>query len=141
MRISDWCSDVCSSDLGRQGAGIAAHLRRQAAAAIQAEQVERTFTAHFVERLVIGEVFDLHRHAVDEAAERRAQAAPFGLADGGQLVEAGGYPAVTGGHAADRPISNRPEERSVGQEWVRTCRSTWQPDHSKKKIKHQPKPY
>src|SRR3546814_953259 len=76
MRISDWSSDVCSSDLlGRHRAG---HCRAAAADAKQAGQVEAG-------DLGVREEIDGHR----------------------------------------RDVAPRSEERRVGKECVRTCRSRW----------------
>src|SRR3546814_11831319 len=96
MRISDWSSDVCSSDLERQ---------HHATAALQC----------------------LLRLQCDEQcrgrALRRHQAAP------GLPLRA---PAATG---RPGPVGRltRPEERRVGKECVRTCRSRWSPYQQKKK--------
>src|SRR3546814_3647682 len=73
MRISDWSSDVCSSDLHR--------LRRRR-----------------------GGVALLHHHPADVLGHRLAA-----------LV-----------HAAGAQV-DRSEERRVGKECVRTCRSRWLP--------------
>src|SRR3546814_3459367 len=80
VRISDWSSDVCSSDLGR------AILRRRAPAA-------RNLAARLI--YFGGSVFS------------------GGIAAGG----GGSTPSL------------RSEERRVGKECVRTCRSRWSPYH------------
>src|SRR3546814_19002414 len=89
MRISDWSSDVCSSDLAQRArlcAGRGAPARRLGGA-----QGRR-----------------LHRR------DYRGRTAP-------RISGTAGYPAP------------RSEERRVGKECVRTCRSRWPPYHSKKK--------
>src|SRR3546814_13107540 len=104
MRISDWSSDVCSSDLDhgpsqRQANGI----------------VDR-----FADDVEIGLVFGsegleiVHQARKDE--EKRS-------------IEEGR--AKTGGK--EQPDYRRSEERRVGKECVSTCRSRWSPYHSKKK--------
>src|SRR3546814_4804979 len=109
MRISDWSSDVCSSDLvGRLEGGIALDqcdaadegLRRNEAAVL-AEHVE--------------------------AAGARRRLDPVRDREGARLEDRVRYrvqheePVV----APDR----RSEERRVGKECVSTCRSRWSPYH------------
>src|SRR3546814_11973216 len=98
MRISDWSSDVCSSDLDE--------LRGFDDVAVAHRPVD-----HEVVALVEGE--DLGPGALLEAG------------DAGRVV------LVRVG--ADDP-ADRSEERRVGQECVRQCRSRWWPYHY---IKHQ----
>src|SRR3546814_9713220 len=101
MRISDWSSDVCSSDLhveqqeGQQGldaacsaldgTGQAAGLARQVKAQRQRVQVAE----------------DLQSHGAD-----------------GVLA-----------HAGKDGVAQRSEERRVGKACVSTCRSRWSPYH------------
>src|SRR3546814_2663576 len=99
MRISDWSSDVCSSDLAA-GQQIIAGLAEQIIAARTSAQ------------LVIALAAAQHR-AVDRADMRQnvvcCRALDHGL-----------------GMAVDRI---RSEERRVGTECVSTCRSRWSPYH------------
>src|SRR3546814_15324756 len=98
MRISDWSSDVCSSDLIQEsdaarssnlflasggGSASASTAEQPAPPAVQA--------------------------IIPPGAE--APARPFLRADG------------------PRRTDSRSEERRVGKEGVRTCRSRWSPDH------------
>src|SRR3546814_4976629 len=85
VRISDWSSDVCSSDLRR---GIRAAAAQGGNAAVRPDALEAGDHRHGAGRHV-GE----HRRAVD-------------------LLDTG---------------AARSEERRVGKEWVRTCRSRWSP--------------
>src|SRR3546814_5863888 len=91
MRISDWSSDVCSSDL--------------------------------LDRLADGHERRLVRRwrGVEGADHRRAQHVA-----GGQVIGRLGA-AASGG--VDRRVHRRSEERRVGKECVRTCRSRWAPEH------------
>src|SRR3546814_7502552 len=92
MRISDWSSDVCSSDLRNRGV------------------------------------------AQVQAAERCNRRGKYALAhaDSPQSIEAWAPlgPAVVALCMVSRlPILTRSEERRVGKEFVRTCRSRWTPYH------------
>src|SRR3546814_14212390 len=99
MRISDWSSDVCSSDLrhplGRYGAG--ARLPAEAS---------------------LADNFGVSRPIVREAIAQ--------LTADGVLVTrkgSGAYVSETPGGKA------RSEERRVGKECVSTCRVRWSPTH------------
>src|SRR3546814_11278469 len=112
MRISDWSSDVCSSDLcgsGQQPAHLAqrghenldllvrvVERQRRAAGGADAEPLQQRVRA-----VLAG----TDRHALD-------------VEQGGQV---------------------RSEERRVGQECVSTCRSRWSPYHEKKNTTQKPK--
>src|SRR3546814_20074225 len=101
MRISDWSSDVCSSDLDR-------HLSTALDDIIE-----------FVEgaQLRVGQIVKMHplarpdRDVVDKKVRRRC-----------------GVAEVKEPHV-DRPEAFRSEERRVGKECVSTCRSRWSPYH------------
>src|SRR3546814_12654764 len=111
MRISDWSSDVCSSDLH----GYAAVLRpgqvedRQQVDIADRAQVERSDDEPF-ERLIGGE---------NEKREGKAEYAvrPVGCERACLLVRLPGR----------RRQRTRSEERRVGKECVSTCRSRWSP--------------
>src|SRR3546814_20875286 len=115
MRISDWSSDVCSSDLSPLAAQtiIAARAAGQDALALS----DALLTALWRDD-----------RSIDDPAEAAAIAGSIGL-DGRALVEAA--PAQAATFAAD---SARSEERRVGKEGVSTCRSRWSPYTQKKKI-------
>src|SRR3546814_15014256 len=115
MRISDWSSDVCSSDLD---VGVAARAA--------------------------GDTLDRRRRVVPTqppalAAHRRAQGHPVAIARLLPFDPAGAAAAAATGqrHApAERQRGQglqalRSEERRVGKECVSTCRSRWSPYHLK----------
>src|SRR3546814_19401695 len=141
MRISDWSSDWCSSDLRAQF--DIAVLAPDAVEQLPAREDAARMLHEMAEQAEFGRPHrdDLARphHLVRDriefdvgiaqhlAGERGAQAAEHGLAARDQLaraerlgdiiVRAGLEPAAT------------LEERRVGKECVRTCRSWGAPDH------------
>src|SRR3546814_16408672 len=114
MRISDWSSDVCSSDL--QFAAAQRHQRLELIGGIVA--AARKAVIRDIDVLRIGIV-------------RRA-APPLGIEAGREIAR---DDDVRGLVVGDLVVENRSEERRVGKECVRTCRSRWWLYHSKKKLK------
>src|SRR3546814_14042953 len=100
MRISDWSSDVCSSDLCCQvGADKSKGRARQ-----------------------FGEIhLATQRHAAGVDAQYFPPPAFTRHADDDLTIKTTG--------AAERFINCRSEERRVGKECVSTCRSRWSPYH------------
>src|SRR3546814_19910677 len=103
MRISDWSSDVCSSDLT-----IAATPPRHADHLPGSVRIAKPSHVGRTDRGRADAQFS-------GSAER-----PFAPGTTGVAVRQGG-------------IASRSEERRVGQECVSTCRSWWSPTHSNKK--------
>src|SRR3546814_11480034 len=93
MRMSDWSSDVCSSDLTPRGAACAA------------KAAPRTGSAGLPTSDPMNKM--LANNMISEAS-----------------AHSGSSTAHSGG---------RSEERRVGKECVRQCRSRWLPSHEKKK--------
>src|SRR3546814_18576809 len=108
MRISDWSSDVCSSDLHRGSFSSFAALA--GAEGVRAARARMASAAPSF-------MSDLRLAVVVE-----------GAACGSRLSATGtiGLPAV---HRSLR----RSEERRVGKECVSKCRSRWSPTHKKTK--------
>src|SRR3546814_20865391 len=103
MRISDWSSDVCSSDLAKVHKWLAL---------LMAIQILFWFVSGlFFAIAPIETVRSEHR-----IAELPIQ--PVSLS-----TAAIGLQRIAGSPAA------RSEERRVGKEWVSTCRSRWSPYH------------
>src|SRR3546814_1406114 len=99
MRISDWSSDVCSSDLVAMGEIARPHGRAAfAQAEVDADFDVAAFQVRGDGRFIIA----FHRKAVSRH---------FGCAE------------------ADRKQVARSEERRVGKECVSTCSSRWWQDH------------
>src|SRR3546814_1530670 len=109
MRISDWSSDVCSSDLAGDLGYIAGHARATVVAGRTA------------------------------CATARSRAAELDLASDFPCVVLGerGVPGPGSTQSLrlwqDLPplqiVEHRSEERRVGKECVSTCRSRWSPYH------------
>src|SRR3546814_19483683 len=107
MRISDWSSDVCSSDLALAGDGRKA-----------GEQ--GSLLAHLGEDLRLGVAGDFVRDG-----EGAVGSPAFGM-----HAALGDNFAIEVRQLLDQP--DRSEERRVGKECVSTCRSRRVPYHSKK---------
>src|SRR3546814_16415498 len=100
MRISDWSSDVCSSDLEAMARGV------EAVAGLP-DPVGRT----------------LAEWERPNGLQIARVSVPLGVI--GIIYES--RPNVTADAGA--LCLKRSEERRVGKEWVSTCRSRWSPDH------------
>src|SRR3546814_14873584 len=104
MRISDWSSDVCSSDLIRfklDGRSVKLDTRVHAA------------RGDLADLALAGVLFSAHYARAVELT-----------------CVAPGAPPLASDTPKARAVS--PEERRVGTECVSTCRYWWSPDHSKK---------
>src|SRR3546814_11741350 len=120
MRISDWSSDVCSSDLAGRPASAAGGQPGEGRRARAARR---------------------RRHGAEAAGDRAAggrqgQRCPGQAAR--QVVGAAEVAAQPGGRShrpPQDPGGGRSEERRVGKECVSTCRSRWSPYPIQKKIK------
>src|SRR3546814_15048770 len=114
MRISDWSSDVCSSDLDIQVVechGTGTPLGDP----IEVQALAQAYGSGRQEPLLLGAVKTNIGHL--EAAAGIAGLIKLVLA-----LEAGKLPQTL--HQ-----SQRSEERRVGKECVSTCRSRWSPYH------------
>src|SRR3546814_21100987 len=113
MRISDWSSDVCSSDL------LADHGDGLAGADVEGDVVDhRLPLAGDAERG--GEVGD--------AQDRRG--ARHGGGGGGAHDSPLSFESMASRSPSPSRLSaKRSEERRVGKECVSTCRSWWSPYH------------
>src|SRR3546814_15951324 len=102
MRISDWSSDVCSSDLGLLSAykSNANNQLRTASAYFLASGLFATFQEKIATSLVLQKIAE----KTNTDPEDLTKATILGL-------------------------YNRSEERRVGTECVSTCRSRWSPYH------------
>src|SRR3546814_18655556 len=119
MRISDWSSDVCSSDL---------RIRRHPEQDLS-QPPNRNFRVRRRDRLL----------ACRRLREYRSDQGP----EDPVIVHSGGCPGDAGDHSGIRAVTwlksklswaclsasvgLRSEARRVGKEWVSTCRSRWAP--------------
>src|SRR3546814_10208750 len=103
MRISDWSSDVCSSDLHRLPRGTA-------------------FSAARVTMMMVGRVISDRTMPPTRGAERGSPKKPRKTARPSR-------PNTTEGTAARLLMLTRSEERRVGKERVSPGRSRWSPYH------------
>src|SRR3546814_11375458 len=108
MRISDWSSDVCSSDLAGPGSdGVKAARARWATSTDIFESVRRAYaTTRFSDP-------SSSRMLSRERSARNL--------------------ATSGGRSTRASDALGTGERRVGKECVRTCRSGWSQYHDKKK--------
>src|SRR3546814_13540890 len=133
MRISDWSSDVCSSDL-------VGHGRREGGSGEQREGGGECDAFHGVLRMwCVSQRWSTRLRLLDsrgfvEAQPRRTRedAGRVALAEVDEEVGLDGRALEEG--LVDLRV--RSEERRVGKECVSTCRSRWAPYHSKKKNKY-----
>src|SRR3546814_2058660 len=116
MRISDWSSDVCSSDLTRDEAGDVSGRAL----------VERLTEAghRLADRAIVR----------DEQEAIVARLRAWIVDPDVDVVIATGGTGVTGRDVTPEAFASvyRSEERRVGKECVSTCRSRWSPYHYKK---------
>src|SRR3546814_13399072 len=101
MRISDWSSDVCSSDLFFARLGI--------------------MFALLVERLQLRPVEDLVANRVGQVLEPAIEIADL------EALRSAAAACVT--DQPEHDDRDRSEERRVGKECVSTCRSRWSQYH------------
>src|SRR3546814_21013688 len=112
MRISDWSSDVCSSDLRGTMAKLARVIFRLDCKKTCTSLLNAPGTAFEVLESVEDDFWD----KVSETVQKHVFTATY--------------------HVQDNIHSKlRSEERRVGQACVSTCRSRWSPYNKKKKIK------
>src|SRR3546814_16151324 len=113
MRISDWSSDVCSSDLQPQP-------DQRDSAGQQQQPAEPTAPKAGVDGV----------DPVDQLARRRLLAGDIGREQGAVIaveIILGGSVGTDAAVAVE--VDGRSEERRVGKECVSTCRSRWSPYH------------
>src|SRR3546814_18754686 len=125
MRISDWSSDVCSSDLhaARLGQRLF-HVRNVAQTEGDAVGGDRAVGQRQAFGVAANPRETLHQATVDGAVAADRQHLGRQVAD--DHLPGAGFPAVADakGDVAGA-AGGRSEERRVGKEWVSTCRFRW----------------
>src|SRR3546814_13651674 len=106
MRISDWSSDVCSSDLSGQLSSARNSLRKSAN---RMPEAEAWFDIYFAAYEVMIRI-NIADHGIGPAM--------VAVEDEARKLRAQGLPRVS-------DLIVRSEERRVGKEGVSTCRSGW----------------
>src|SRR3546814_20028278 len=108
MRISDWSSDVCSSDLPTR--------RRDAP----------------TDSVAADDGLPPLPGSEEVPANSGAGTDGLGESSANDAFTGGDQPASGRRHRRQRTPEPRSEERRVGKECVSTCRSRWSPNHAKK---------
>src|SRR3546814_11786080 len=121
MRISDWSSDVCSSDLGDTVGDTGSNNRGFHGRNTMANVISALSTGAKREKIhdaqLVTKVPQRAKDLVSEIATKR------GVSDAVVVREALAEYFERRGYRA------RSEERRVGKECVSKCRSRWSPDH------------
>src|SRR3546814_19295975 len=118
MRISDWSSDVCSSDLGHTRHVSFRGDGAKCAKSGELVKGEKQLFAHGVERAIV------HLPLLDFSVKY-----PGGLEGDGAIVDEDRKRAYPVDRRRSCKKRIRSEERRVGKECVSTCRSRWWPYH------------
>src|SRR3546814_16572933 len=127
MRISDWSSDVCSSDLARRRAP--GGRSRQSPGEEGAGASIGEFGSLFVAAIAAG-----RREAVVETGIVVERHLRIGIERLVNLLLRGMIDEmILGRDMQHQRVRVRSEERRVGKECVSTCSSRWSPYHYKKK--------
>src|SRR3546814_13638918 len=118
MRISDWSSDVCSSDLANAASGLAQHAR--------AGTVKWRCGFLYAGSGVVGALAGSMIGKAIDGQKLLFLFALLMLGVGVLMLRGRNNPGVEGA-ACNR--HNRSAERRVGKECVSTCRTRWSPSH------------
>src|SRR3546814_19137046 len=123
MRISDWSSDVCSSDLDILiycASVLIEHKRRGANDIPQTLNVVPYDMLRTLKREVGGRAYDLLGNALDRLQSTTVKT----NIRSGDAVE-----TTFSWIDSYSQLKDRSEERRVGKECVSPCRSRWSPEH------------
>src|SRR3546814_12876941 len=121
MRISDWSSDVCSSDLPVDHCFL--EMRRTGRRAMHDEAEARQVVA----------LANLLRKLEQQREHRRNDEQMRHLLGFDRREKPLRIEPRVDHHASAAAQEERSDERRAGKECVRTCRTRWSPDDSKKK--------
>src|SRR3546814_11786335 len=138
MRISDWSSDVCSSDLRgwNESGPTKIYLRALRSSVMSLHEVSEVEPGSgFLVRDLIrgGEPLRVSERSASQTLKQWDRIGARVVQVGGKHLLSGGVLSFTMEAAealvADLRRSKRSEERRGGKEWVSTCRSRWCPYH------------
>src|SRR3546814_13161554 len=118
MRISDWSSDVCSSDLPLVLIDTRPANRGLAGACARAQKRRCSMSRD--------QAIVMRYDSPDEGGDSRDIVYLHGR---GSTEREAGFALSLFGNANVRAYRGRSEERRVGKECVSTCRSRWSPYH------------
>src|SRR3546814_15369624 len=108
MRISDWSSDVCSSDLLQDQLQLFVHFEEALAAATPSVGVAAAATTEGE-----SDANQINRYLLKKVDELELSVRSANCLKNDNIIYLG----------------DRSEERRVGKECVSTCRSRWSPSH------------
>src|SRR3546814_18411356 len=127
MRISDWSSDVCSSDLN------GACPLTASAEPVKLNQATRDQVAAVMLQTGTPERQEeaLRYAGVEPVKGEPSESPTKGMNLGARIAHVGGRTHAQGYTEFGSPMAGNAlssEERCVGKEWVSTCRSRWSPE-------------
>src|SRR3546814_13755440 len=137
MRISDWSSDVCSSDLSPVGmSGLLSPREAETASARAAKACGIPFGLSMLSLAPMEEIsresgspFWFHVQPMKDRGLLRSLLDRALALQSPVLIFTVDWPIPSQNHRNIRNRLGRSEERRVGKECVSTCRSRWSPDH------------
>src|SRR3546814_15353856 len=150
MRISDWSSDVCSSDLRASKVSRKARAKSDEAQVVQRPDMDTLVKTDTVAEAVDVMSFQGRAESVPSSVLERFEqdAKPARAAMNDAIRQEGKSRSAQArsiglAHAVVCSLCEQPavrsEERRVGEECVSTCRYGWTRDHYKKQIKNRHK--
>src|SRR3546814_18508362 len=131
MRISDWSSDVCSSDLLVKEGG---RVEKLSVAVLvngtyAGDGESRSYQPRGAEEMKKIETLVKSAIGYSEDREDTVQVVHLQFAELPEMVSGDDATTLFGFTPSDLRRLVRSEERRVGKECVSTCRSRWSPDH------------
>src|SRR3546814_3498180 len=126
MRISDWSSDVCSSDLITHYLSASADAVKKVIADLQKTYPDAAISAQPV-AMVAAIGSDISRPGLVPDALRALDAAGIGMIAMQHQIRNVDVQFIVESRDFDAAV--RSAERRVGKECVSTCRSRWSPCH------------
>src|SRR3546814_11453288 len=126
MRISDWSSDVCSSDLQQQSRGQTLQAEINVLIAKYNEEAKKTPQNQAALQAAAKAVQDKRQAAQQELGQIGAPV-ELAIAYVEDQISVSMNAAIQAAMTAKK-VDLSSEARRVGKEWVSTCRSWWAPE-------------